>query len=132
MNTNVETVTERMSLGEISERIAKSKYNSFPMIDHTGKLTGILSYNDYREVMFNEDLMDLVIARDLATMNVVTVTMDSNLYEALELISQKDFSIMPVVSSKDASQLMGVLSRRDIIGAYDKAVIKKSLFNGAK
>jgi CIC family chloride channel protein len=82
--------------------------------------------------MFNEDLMDLVIARDLATMNVVTVTMDSNLYEALELISQKDFSILPVVSSKDASQLMGVLSRRDIIGAYDKAVIKKSLFNGAK
>jgi len=25
-------------------------------------------------------------------------------------------------------KLLGVLSRRDIIGAYDKAVIKKSLF----
>jgi chloride channel protein, CIC family len=132
MNPKVETVTERMSLGEISERIAKSKYNSFPMIDHTGKLTGILSYNDYRNAIFNEDLMDLVIARDLATMNVITVTMENNLYDALELITQKDFSILPVVSSGDASHLTGVLSRRDIIGAYDKAVIKKSLFNGAK
>jgi CIC family chloride channel protein len=132
MNPKVETVTERMSLGEISERVSKSKYNSFPMIDHTGKLTGILSYNDYRDAIFNEDLMDLVIARDLATMNVVTVTMENNLYDALELISQKDFSVMPVVSSKDASQLMGVLTRRDIIGAYDKAVVKKSLLNGTK
>jgi CIC family chloride channel protein len=132
MNPGVETVTERMGLDEISERVTKSRYNSFPMLDHTGKLTGILSFNDYRDAIFNKDLKDLVIARDLATKNLVTVTMENNLYDALELITQKDFSIMPVVSSKDTSQLMGVLSRRDIIGAYDKAVIKISLLDETK
>jgi CIC family chloride channel protein len=132
MNPNVETVTERMSQSEISECVTKSKYNSFPMLDHTGKLMGILSFNDYRDAIYNEDLKELIIARDLATTNLVTVTMENNLYDALELITQKDFSIMPVVSSKDASQLMGVLSRRDIIGAYDKAVIKISLLDEAK
>jgi CIC family chloride channel protein len=132
MNKKVETVTERMRLSEISERVSKSKYNSFPMVDHTGKLKGILSYNDYREAIFNEDLMGLVIAKDLATLNVVTITMENNLYDALDLISRKDFSVMPVVSSDDATELMGILTRRDIIGAYDKAVVKKTLFNGAK
>ena len=132
MNPDVETVTEGMNLDEISERVTKSRYNSFPMLDHTGKLTGILSFNDYRDAIFNKDLRGLVIARDLATKNLVTVTMENNLYDALELITQKDFSIMPVVSSKDASQLMGVLSRRDIIGAYDKTVIKISLLNETK
>jgi CIC family chloride channel protein len=132
MNPDVETVTERMSQSEISERVTKSKYNSFPMLDHTGKLMGILSFNDYRDAIFNEDLKELIIARDLATTNLVTVTMENNLYDALKLITQKDFSIMPVVSSKDPSQLMGVLSRRDIIGAYDKAVIKISLLDEAK
>ena len=132
MNSEVETVTEGMSMGEISERIAKSKYNSFPMLDTAGRLKGILSYNDYRDAIFNDDLKDLVIARDLATMKVVTVTAEDNLYNALELITQKDFSIMPVVSPADEAELLGVLSRRDIIGAYDKAVIKKSILNGAK
>jgi CBS domain-containing protein len=42
MNTRVETVTEGMKMGEISGRVAKSKYNSFPMLDATGRLKGIL------------------------------------------------------------------------------------------
>jgi CIC family chloride channel protein len=121
-----------MNMGEISERISKSKFNSFPVLDDSGRLKGILSYNDYRDAIFNDDLKDLVIARDLATMKVVTVTEENNLYDALEAITRKDFAILPVVSSKNSSQLLGVLSRRDIIGAYDKAVIKKSLFNRAK
>ncbi|MBU1569666.1 MAG: chloride channel protein [Proteobacteria bacterium] len=132
MNSKVETVTEKMGLGEISERVAKSKHNSFPVLDYAGKLIGILSYNDYRDALFDEDLKDLVIARDLATMNLVTVTMENNLYDALQLISQKDFSIIPVVSPKNASELVGVVSRRDIVGAYEKALIKISLLNRAK
>jgi hypothetical protein len=34
-----------------------------------------------------------------------------------------------VVASDDPHHLLGVISRRDIIGAYDKAVLKKSLFS---
>jgi CIC family chloride channel protein len=132
MNSQVETVTERMNMGEISDRVSKSRHNSFPVLDNADRLIGILSYNDYREALFDQDLKDLVVARDLATMNPVTVTMENNLYDALQIISQRDFSIIPVVSSKDASQLMGVISRRDINGTYEKAVVKLSLLNQAK
>jgi CIC family chloride channel protein len=54
--------------------------------------------------------------------------LDENLYAALEKISLKDFAVLPVVSAQDPSRLEGVISRRDIIGAYNKAVLKKSLF----
>jgi len=131
MNSSVETVPEKMGLEEFSRVVSKSKYNSFPVIDAGGRLSGILSFNDYSEAIFNEDLKDLIIARDIATKNVVTVTTEDNLFLALERITQKDFSIMPVVSPEDHLKLEGVLTRRDIIGAYDKAVIKKSLFNKA-
>jgi CIC family chloride channel protein len=131
MNPNVETVPERLSLGEVAQRISKSKYNSFPVLDDRGALTGILSFRDYHDVVFDENLRDLVVAKDLATPDLVTVSLDENLFDALEKITLKDFSILPVVSPDDASRLVGVLSRRDIIGAYDKAVIKKSLFEGS-
>ena len=127
MNPAVETIRENLSLGKFAEKISKSKHNSFPVVDDEGNLTGMLSFLDYHGAVFDENLKDLVVVKDLATKEVVTVALDSNLYSALETITLKDFSILPVVSPDNPLKLLGVLSRRDIIGAYDKAVIKKSL-----
>jgi len=127
MNPAVETIPENLSLGKLAEKISMSKYNSFPVVDDEGNLTGMLSFLDYHGAVFDENLRDLVVVKDLATKEVVTIAQDSNLYSALETITLKDFSILPVVSPDNPLKLLGVLSRRDIIGAYDKAVIKKSL-----
>ena len=130
MNPTVETVPENMALEHFSNMVSKSKFNSFPVINTEGKLSGILSFNDYSEAIFNEDLKGIVVTKDIATRDVVTVTSENNLYQALEAITLRDFSIMPVVSPGDPQKLEGVLTRRDIIGAYDKAVIKESLLHG--
>ena len=130
MNPSVETVPENMGLEEFSQMVSKSKFNSFPVINSNGDLSGILSFNDYNEAIFNEDLKGIIVTKDIATKEVVTVTSDNNLYQALEAITLRDFSIMPVVSSENRLKLQGVLTRRDIIGAYDKAVIKESLLHG--
>ena len=129
MNSRVETVMENLTLGRLAEKISKSRYNSFPVVDEGGNLKGILSFIDYHDVAFDENLRDLVVARDLATSKVVTVSVDDDLYNAMEKITAKDFSILPVVSQDDPSELLGVLTRRDIMDAYNKAVIKKSVFH---
>jgi CBS domain-containing protein len=49
------------------------------------------------------------------------------IYNALEKITSKDFSILPVVAADDHSRLLGVLTRKDILDAYDRTVIKKSI-----
>ena len=128
MNPRVETVSEAFNLRGLAGKISKSKYNSFPVVNDANELTGILSFFDYNEALFDENLKDLIIAKDLATTDIVTVSLDDNLYDAFEKISAKDFSILPVVASNNPKKLMGVLSRRDIIGAYEKAVLKKSLY----
>ncbi len=130
MNPKVETIPENLSLGRLSEKISKSKYNSFPVVVEGDTLTGILSFFDYRDVIFDENLKDLLVAKDIATPEVITISLDDNLYNALEKITLEDFSILPVVSPDNPSQLLGVLTRRDIIGAYSKAVVKKSIFAG--
>ena len=128
MNPNVETMPEALPLGIMAEKISKSKFNSFPVLNAQNQLVGILSFNDYSEAIFDESLKDLVVARDLATTDLVTITMGDNLWTALEKISSKDFAVLPVVSAQEPNKLEGVVSRRDIIGAYNKAVLKKSLF----
>ena len=129
MSRKVETIREGCSLEIMANKISKSKFNSFPVLDADNNLAGIVSFNDYSEAIFDEDLKHLIVAKDLATPDVVTVSANDNLYSALEKISRKDFATLPVVSANDPTQLVGIISRRDIIGAYDKAVLKKSLFN---
>jgi CIC family chloride channel protein len=128
MNSNVETMPEALPLGKMEERISKSKFNSFPVLDDQNELIGILSFKDYSKAIFDENLKDLVVAKDLATTDLVTISLDDNLWTALEKISSKDFAVLPVVSAQAPNKLEGVVSRRDIIGAYNKAVLKKSLF----
>jgi CIC family chloride channel protein len=125
MNSQVETLPEHLHLAQLAEIIAKSKYNTFPVIDEKGSLTGILSYLDYHDVVFDKDLGDLVVVKEIATPKVVTISVEDNLYSALEKITAKDFSLLPVVAPSDPSIMVGVLTRRDIIGAYNKAVVKK-------
>lgn len=127
MNPEVETIPENLPLGRLAARISRSKYNSFPVLNERGLLTGVISYLDYHDVVFDENLENLVIVKELATQNVVTVSVDDNLYTALQKIASKDYSILPVVDSNDPGKLLGVLNRRDIMSAYNKAVIKKSV-----
>lgn len=130
MNSQVETVPEGLSLVDMAEKISKSKYNSFPVLNAENKLAGIISFNDYSDAIFDDDLKNIVVAKDLASADLVTVTSDDDLYTALEKISRKDFSTLPVVSPNDPNELVGIVTRRDIIGAYEKAVLKKSIFTG--
>jgi CIC family chloride channel protein len=127
MNRQVETILDSLSMRKFAQKISETKYNSFPVVNDKGYLTGVLSFLDYNTAVFNKDLQDLVVVKDLATQDVVTVSVNDNIYNALEKITSKDFSILPVVASDDHSQLLGVLTRKDILDAYDRAVIKKSI-----
>ncbi|MBW2030954.1 MAG: chloride channel protein [Deltaproteobacteria bacterium] len=127
MNPDVETIPEGLGLDKLTEKISMSKYNSFPVVNDEGHLVGILSYADYRNAFLDEHLSDLIVAKDLATRKVVTIRADANLHEALEKITTNDFSLLPVVSGDDDSKLVGVITRRDIMNAYNTAVVRKSL-----
>jgi CIC family chloride channel protein len=82
---------------------------------------------DYHEVIFEEGLRDLVVAGELATRKVVTVSTRDSLLTALQRISSRDYSILPVVDPENPSRILGILTRRDILSAYDRAVLKRSV-----
>jgi CIC family chloride channel protein len=129
MNPEAETVLQGLNLGRLAEKVSRSKYSTFPVVDEAGQLKGVLSYVDYHHVISDENLRDLLVAKDLATDPVVTISPNDDLYTALERITSKDYSILPVVDPDRRGRLVGILTRRDIIGAYNKAVIKKTLLN---
>jgi CIC family chloride channel protein len=126
MRKQVETVSDNMPLRDLRNFVSTSKYISFPVLNAQGLLSGILSVSDYREVLFSEDLERIIVVKDIATEGVVTVSRGDNLYTAFQRIADKGFETLPVVDEMDSRKVVGILSRRDIISAYNRAVIKKT------
>ncbi len=114
----VETIPEGMPFEEILQLIVQSNQNNFPVVDNEGRLKGILSLSDIRRVLLEKDLHKLVIAKDIAIQEVLTVTPDDNLDTALKKMTEAEIRELPVVDHKDSKRVLSMLSRKDIIRAY--------------
>jgi CIC family chloride channel protein len=124
MRREIETIRSDMPLGPLKELVYQSKFNSFPVVDGPGRFIGILSLSDCQKD-FGEGAEKSLTAQDITTRDVVSVTEDDNLFLALTRIIQGDFSVLPVVNKQNPEQLLGVISRRDIMSSYDDIVIRK-------
>jgi len=122
-----ESVPENMSLGTFARFIAKTRHTNFPLISNDGELTGIISVQDFMGVVFEKDLMDLVVIKELATLDVITVTEWDNLDTAMRKIGYRNIEQLPVVDGEGSRRLVGIISRRDMVSAYNRALMAKTL-----
>ena len=123
MSTDITTIAQEMPFRKILETISYSKNFYFPVLDNRGDMTGILSFSDIREVIFEEQLGDLLVAGELANTKVYSLTPQQNLNEAMEIFSQLDVDQLPVVRSEDKLKVIGMLTRGDMMASYNRAIL---------
>jgi CIC family chloride channel protein len=123
MSTDITTIAQEMPFRKILETISYSKNFYFPVIDNKGDMTGILSFSDIREVIFEEQLGDLLVAEELANKNVSVLTPEQNINDAMEVFSKLDIDQLPVVRSEDKLKVIGMLTRGDMMAAYNREVL---------
>lgn len=111
-------VPDSTPFSAILHLVANSSETLFPVVDPTGRMTGIFSLRDVRIALAGSSLGTLVLADDLARRPVVTVTPLDDLSTALRRLNGINVEEIPVVSPDEPTQLLGLLSRRDLIAAY--------------
>jgi CIC family chloride channel protein len=114
----VDLVPEAMPLESILRLAAFSHSSYFPVVDGDEKLVGIFSLRDLRSVLTGDGGGPLVVAADLASTPVLTVTPEDDLHTALRRFTQKNIDSLPVVEVDDPGKIVGMLSRKDLIAAY--------------
>ncbi len=127
MVRDLETIPEHMTLGQFADFIASTKHTNFPLVSATGDLVGIISVQDFMGVVFEKDLMDLIVVKELATLEVITVTVDNNLDQAMKKIGYRNIEQLPVVDRENSKKLVGIFSRRDMVTAYNRELMSRSL-----
>jgi len=114
----VSVIAENMPFNALIKAMTSSKESYFPVVDRDGKMTGILSINDIREVMFDDSLSNLVVAKDVATPNVERVLWTDSLQSAMDKMMRLNIDELPVVSHEHPDEIETMLSKQDIINYY--------------
>ncbi len=122
-----EAVPENMTLRQFTQFIASTRHTNFPLVSRKGELAGIISVQDFMGVVFERDLMDLVVIKELATSDVITVTEEEDLDQAMKKIGYRNIEQLPVVDRQTGRKLVGIISRRDMVSAYNRALMTRSL-----
>jgi len=123
MTPSVEPINVAVDLEGLKKLIYESRFSSFPVVDDNGRLKGILSLSDCKKAL--KKGKQSITAGHLATRDLITVTRDETLLSALTKITSGDFAVLPVVDADDPEKLLGVISRKDMMSAFNDVMGKK-------
>ena len=124
----VEALHDATPLAEILVRAERNPYPFFVVLNDQEELSGVLSLWDLRHVMqFTQELSMLVVAQELKTEKVISVTPDDNLHTARTLFEEHNFAYLPVVLPPDRKKVVGLLKLDDILSAYHQKLVKERL-----
>lgn len=127
MRTKVVTVKPGSLAKEAFEVMRRGHFRHLPVVDKSGKVQGILSDRDIRNitVMLDHDVQgpeDYLIPNTATVMDImvavpVTVSPDEDVLSAVELMRKHGFSCLPVL---DSEKLVGIVTMSDLLKLLGK------------
>ncbi len=125
MRKNFTTVHEDAGMHELLRKVVAGESFYFPVVDSQGLLTGIISLQDIKSVLFEEDLKEILKVKHIVSRKVIVLTPDDNLNTAIEKFAVKDLEEIPVVDMFNRRRVVGMLKRGDVVTAYNKELLRR-------
>lgn len=126
MNRHYQTIPQHMTLGAIWRLMEESREDCFPVTDKNGRFLGMITLQDLRTIITREGMDNLIIAGDIANPNITPLSPYESLASASHKFGLRDTMALPVIDENVPHRLVGILTRRDLIKAYDKRLIEKA------
>lgn len=123
MKQHVQTVFVDKNVDTLITLMQSSRHAGFPVLDQKSKLCGIVTLEDVREKVKYGELNKKI--GDIASRDVIVAYPDESLTMILERLAMHDIGRLLVVSRFDDTELLGMITRSDIVNSYNKNVINK-------
>jgi CIC family chloride channel protein len=126
MNEDPVTINRQNSLAELYQQFQETNLLGFPVLDEHGKLWGIVTLQDM-EKSLSQSAVNLrgLHVEDVAVKDPTTVYPDEAIWSAIQKMAPRDLARLPVVSRDGSGTLLGLISRSDILRAYDVGIVRK-------
>ena len=125
MRRDVALIPRTMPLKEIVSAFLRSRSLFLYVGDEEGRLVGVVDIHEVKESFRERDLSGLVVAEDLAT-EIPFATPEEPLTSVNEKLWFRDVGQLPVVDSAERRKFLGIVTQRDLLGAFDSEVLRRS------
>lgn len=123
VETDLVKVKPTDTLGDLIKIIARSKRNLFPVVDEYNILEGVVLLDDVREIMFNNELYNTTIMRDLMTIPPSYIDKRENIETVMETFRKTGAWNLPIL---DNGYYVGFISKSRIYTTYRELLVQFS------
>jgi CIC family chloride channel protein len=116
IETDFQKVESNATLGTLVELISKSKRNLFPVTDNNGKLLGVISLDNIREIIFKREVYDSVMVSELMVKAPSMVFENESTDDIMKKFDETGAWNLPVVNGDEL--YIGFISKSRVFSSY--------------
>lgn len=120
IETDLKTISEDKTLGDLVKIISKSKRNIFPVITGEGYLLGVILLDQVREIMFDKEMYSTPIS-NLMIMPPASISYQDSMEAVLRKFTETGAWNLPVI---DKGKYIGFVSKSKLFSAYRQHLVK--------
>ena len=118
MTKDVMTITPERPLEVALQIIEDTGHMGLPVVNDKGELGGIITWADIHIAALRHE-RHLTVG-DYYVTDLITITPKENLAQALDSLGYREISHLPVVDKTNQKKLIGIITKGDIIKAYNR------------
>lgn len=115
IESDFKTVKPDQTLRDLVQVITRSNRNIYPVVDDKNHLQGLVKLDDIRHIMFNQEMYDKTLVRDLMHTPEWTVESSEQMEEVARKFSESGRYNFPVLQN---GKYLGFVSRARVFSSY--------------
>jgi len=128
MSHDFNVISMNDTLSKLSTLLNQTSSHGVVVLDDDGKLFGIITVSDLRNVISSDLNLNDTKVKDIATKraDLLVTYPDETIGQALYRMGSRGLGRLPVVSREDPGLILGLVRRQNIIRAYHLALTRRS------
>lgn len=117
-------VRDEVELPALEQAFYETHQHSFPVLDRSDALVGIVSLQDLERAKSYPGWEKLKVG-NISTRDLLVAYPDESVGVALRRLAVRDVGMLPVVSRREPGRLLGTIRRDEILKAYKRGVLRR-------
>ena len=123
IESNFIVVQQHMMLSDLVDVFKRSSRNIFPVVDEDAKLVGVLTLDDFKQLLFDSTLHNEISVTDLMLAPPAVIEKNDNMAEVMQKFQGTGAWNLPVVEDE---KYVGFISKSKLFSAYRRKLIEVS------
>lgn len=121
---SIPSVHASAKLEELKNVYISSGKGCVVVVDDEGDMIGLVTFADLKAWLLDSALDQVVVASEVANTNVLCLSENDSLLDAIDVLDREEFEQMPVTSRHNPKKVLGIIARNAVFSTYHKMIVK--------